>query len=326
MPRPRIGAVSSGRDAFSVDDVELVAQSGLCTAISGLSDVAVFRQSGDPEARDFDLYYARSSQDGFAELPSPKVTFAYPYDSAAFDTADAVLTTSEVWEKGLASYNDDPQWRKFFSGHYPERIVPPRRIVNIGQPVGPDFCDHRGSFRHFRYRARFGYGFTVGYLDCISEPPREFMEILPSLEKEVPFLSTVLIGDGQETGTSPSLRVARNISRDDIPFAISACDVIIASESPEANWQSSRSVQQAMACGVPILTERGAARTEQLGDPYPCYYRDSDEMLDLIRELYRRDDFRSHVRDYLLARYSDFEVGVYSDRLAALLEELISRE
>ncbi len=310
------------------------------TALSRYAETYYNDQKFDPDAPEhglnkkeissptgqYDLYYVRNNPEIFDALPHPKVCMAYPYYPEAYEHADAILTTTEAWKERLENYNDDPTAADFLSDYYPKKIIPPKKVINIGQILDPCFYPRHGSFLHFRYRARFGYGFIIGYfgrVDNEARPHPDFMAALPYLKKQIPDLCSVFAGNIRTEIPDRSVRVAGKIPYLEMPFANSACDVLLCNEHPEANWLGSGKTLEAMACGVPMVLTPRPARVEQLGETYPLYYRGKDELVAHVMRLFEDRKFYEEVSAYMKERAKQFYPEVMGKKVIEKFEDLI---
>lgn len=274
---------------------------------------------------DYDLYIVRNNIDVFLQLPRPKVWIACPYNAKAFEEADAVATFNRAWQERLQHFHSDPDLFDFFSGWYPKDMVAPKQVINLGQVLDASFTPRHGSSDHFRYRARFGFGFVVGYFGRIVDEtlPRDYLSILPRLEEEIPELCTVFAGSIRVPLPSRSIRALGTIPFADMPDATSACDVVLSNEQPAANWAGSAKPLEAMACGIPILLTARPSRVEQLGEDYPLFYEGKDDLCQKMLALRRDRDFYEQVRRRMLHKARSFFPGARADELNRTLREFV---
>ncbi len=286
----------------------------------GLNDLPIVAPNGD-----YDLYIVRNNIEVFLQLPRPKVWIACPYNEEAFKEADAVATFNRAWQERLQRFHSDPDMFDFFSGCYPKDMVAPKQVINLGQVLDESFEPRHGSTGHFRYRARFGFGFVVGYFGRIVDEtlPRDYLSILPRLEQEIPELCTVFAGSIRVPLPSRSIRAVRTIPFAEMPDATSACDVVLSNEQPAANWAGSAKPLEAMACGIPILLTARPSRVEQLGGDYPLFYEGRDDLYQKMLTLWRDRDFYEHVRRRMLRTARSFFPGARADELNRTLQELV---
>lgn len=272
----------------------------------------------------YDLYIVRNNHDLFEQVPRPKVWVAYPYCETAFRDADAVIAFNETWAKGIREFNEKPDYYDFFCGAFPRDMVKPKRCISIGQGLDENFSPKHNSSKTFRYRARFGYGFTVGYFGRIVKEtiPYDYLSVLSELERQIPGISTVFAGSVRTAIPSPSVQTASSIPFADMPYAISACHVLLANEQPESNWAGSVKPLEAMGCGIPIVLSKRGSRLDQLGRDYPLFYETASELRNHILRLYNDTDFYDDVRKYLLKRAPAFYTPSRVKELEPIIRDL----
>lgn len=310
--------------------------------LSRFASVYYNEQLFDPEAPDFglkdqpinvptdkyDLYIVRNNPEVFMQLPHPKIWVAYPYHAEAFAAADAVGTFNDAWKKGLENFHSDSDSHAFFCGAYPKDMVAPKRVVNLRQVLRDEFERKDDTFLNFRYKARFGYGFTVGYFGRIEEEtlPKDYMAILPELKTAIPSLNTVFAGSIRIPLNEPSILNVTSIPFAEMPYATTACDVLLGNEQPEANWAGSAKPLEAMGCQVPMVLSKRPSRVDQLGADYPLYYESREELRDLLIRLHRDSTFYTQVQQQMKDRSERFKpkhIATELERdLTQLLEDL----
>jgi len=265
---------------------------------------------------DCDIYYVRNNIEVFKKIKGKKIWLSYPYDEDGFREADAVSAFNEAWRSGLEHFHQDPEMFDFFCGAFPKDMIPPKKVINIRQVLAEHFEPKQGSQLHFRYRACFGYGFTVGYFGRIVEEtlPVGYLSILPELKKEIPELNTVFAGSIRIPLEEKSIINVKYIPFEEMPYATSACDILLGNEQPEANWAGSAKPLEAMACGVPFVMSRRPARVNQLGEDYPLFYDTKEELKELILKLYKDREFFQRISKELIAKAQEFypeQMGKY---------------
>ncbi|MDP4845524.1 MAG: glycosyltransferase [Salibacteraceae bacterium] len=276
---------------------------------------------------DFDLYIVRNNYEVFSQIKGTKICLAFPYNKKAFEEADAVITTTQVWKDRLEVYAERPDSYDFFNGYYPRDMVTPKKVLNVGQVLGADFEPKTGAFNTFRFKAQFGYGFTVAYfgrVDHEAKPHPDYFKILPELESKIPELNTVFAGNFKVEIPSKRIINAGKISYQDMPYATSACDVLLCNEQDEANWQASGKTLEAIGCQIPIVLKPRPTRIEQLGEKYPLFYNTQEELLNYILRLHSDISFRLEVKQYLSKRAGSLKIEVHSKQLELLFSEFLS--
>ena len=75
--------------------------------------------------------------------------------------------TTQAWRDLLTKFNQQRVKRSVRRPWYPRRIASPGHILLAEQSVSPGFGPEPTDPRTKRFRARFGSGFTVGYIGRI---------------------------------------------------------------------------------------------------------------------------------------------------------------
>ena len=105
------------------------------------------------------------------------------------------------------------------------------------------------------------------------------------------------------------------IAYGDMPYAISACDVVTCNSRQEgANWAGCKDVLEGMACGVPVLTGDYDVRKEQFGKNHELFWphrlpnkgriskEAEDAMLNHLRRLITDKNFSNNISKKQLKR------------------------
>lgn len=280
-----------------------------------------------PKPDEYDLVITRACLETFAKLPGPHAAMAIPYDEQVFAEASAVLTTTGPWANLISRYNAEPEVRALFGNWYPNRIISPKRLVNIGQQptrhMGPLPADHP---RVRRWRLQMGnYPFVIGYFGRVDEA--ETLDIM--LES----VTTQRVENSIFAIASPRFPLKRNwnagvihlgrIPHQEMIYLNNACDVLVGGEDPANEFLASRKILDAIATRTPILSLPWAARREQLGEDYPLYYRDAKEFSALIDRLKNDVEFQTQVTSHLdrLAEFHSPDQA--AQRLITSVTELI---
>lgn len=266
-----------------------------------------------------DIYYVRNNIEVFEKIKGRKIWFSYPYDEEGFKTANAVSTFNLAWKEGLDTFHQDPSRYDFFCNAFPKNMIQPKGVINVKQVLGDHFESKHGTHLHFRYKACFGYGFTIGYFGRIVEEtlPKDYLSIIDDLKSEISILNTVFAGSIRVPLEEQSIINVKYIPFEEMPYATSACDILLANEQPEANWAGSAKPLEAMACGVPIIVSKRPARVNQLGEDYPLYYSSPQELKELILKLYKDSVFYKEVQSRLIAKARAF----YPEQIAGYLKQ-----
>jgi len=226
---------------------------------------------GPIEARvtgNYDLYYIRANKNVFLRVPrgKPRIWMAAPYDLECYDKATAIATFSDAWTRGLRVS------RPFFWIPPGERRPRPN-AVTVNQVLEDMFHPLQYSARSKEIRKSIGGQFIIGHFGRLvhSNYPYALECLLPHLKKKLPHVHILLATTRNSMMDLPgSPLIHREIfSHWKVPYAISACDLIIMGNYGQ-DWDvcGSTKVIEAAACGVPILLGYSAARAELLGEDY----------------------------------------------------------
>jgi glycosyltransferase involved in cell wall biosynthesis len=277
-----------------------------------------------PPRQDCDLYYVRANLQIYRACPRPRASLGLPYDEEVFSTADAIFTTTSTWKDMLERYSPDWPPKSWVADWYGDRIVKPKRILDIGQVSDPSFVPRDGHPLAFRYRAMFGYGRTVGYFGRIDKEtvPGSYLEVLPELTRRIPKLTTVFAGNIR-IPLPREVKVVKRISYEEMPFAISACDLLLYDCADTGNWAGSGKVIDAISCGVPVLMARRQARYEQMGEDYPLFFDSKQDLMQKMERFFSDEPFREHLRGRVLELAKPFRTPVVARRLEPEIRAII---
>ena len=135
-------------------------------------------------------------------------------------------------------------------------------------------------------RRQWGDGFIIGFFGRIDQAsmPKTFMSIRHLVRHYVPDVRIVFGGRIARNFALPADVLVHNgyISGDQMPCALSACDMTVGVEQPEADWAGSNRALDCVRTETPLITRPYAARREQLGDDYPFYFQSGPDLLELI--------------------------------------------
>ena len=286
-------------------------------------------QYGDP--RGCDLYYVRNNPELFKKLPKPKIWIVSPYNKECFQQATAIVTVSEYWSEKVRNGNYLPWIPGVDKGiGY--------RAITIYQAVGNHFVPLRSSPQSQAIRKSIGKEFIIGHFGRIvrSNYPVALMDILPRLKKK--YSLEFLIGSG--SAQINSLGKHRSFAHNQMPYAISACDLVVLSNWG-VEWEvvGSTKVLEAAACGVPVICGRSPARVEFFGENYPLFHsgfnkdqdvyskkilplnkNDSEELFNLIELAIK---YKDTIGKELISKAERFKPEQLAKRLKPIFENLI---
>jgi glycosyltransferase involved in cell wall biosynthesis len=246
---------------------------------------------------DYDLCFLRNSKDEFWDIfkqrgpAGPRLLWVgSPYDEKIFKSADGIVAYTESWTRQLRNYKENP-----FPGLYEKDIYVPKNILTFPQSICTQkFSSKKGHKKTARFRKNFADGrdrradFIIGHFGRLADScyPHSLIHILPELRERYPNKSIKLVyaglpaqnrigrrGKSLIKKVSPIVTSVGSVDYADMPYAISACDLIASNyRVGAANWGGSRHVLEAASCGIPILTGDFSVRKEQLGDDYPLFW------------------------------------------------------
>lgn len=272
-------------------------------------DLGLHEREVTPPVGDYDLYYVRANHDFFKQLPSPKITMAYPYEPEIFAEADAILITTSEWKRLLESYNEDSVSRATLAKWYPaEGIVKPKRLINIRQTIDPSV--NGVSLKKIDlFRARLTNGEAIGYFGRVTEEsmPRIFLSQYSALRKKFPSVVVAMAGNIRAK-LSPDILNLGRIDYADMPNLVRACSAIISNEEKDAEFLGSGKVLEAVGAAIPIITKSNPVRDEQLGVDYPLYYTTPDEAFSAVDDLLSKPSVATAVQQILEERRQIFSV------------------
>jgi len=220
--------------------------------------------------REYDFYYIRANYKCFITIPKDKPTmwlFA-PYNEYCFNNATIIATFCESAANAIRSKNSPPWLPKVKWGNgY-------KNVKTIYQTIEEKFRPLQGHPTTQAIRKSLGRGFIIGHLGQCKKVsyPYALLRILPELIKKYNVKFLVASSSIQTNIVASPLVKRRNFNYNEMPYALSACDLIILS-TWTLGWDYSgcRRLLEATACGVPVILGDSLARREYLGDDYPLF-------------------------------------------------------
>lgn len=276
-------------------------------------------------SRDYDLYYVRANHELLKKLPHPKITIAYPYDPHSFETADAILVTTQAWAELLKAYNTSPTIQEKLKKWYPRSIVEPNQLINIGQTIDPSFIIEPTPREAFRWTARTTGSQVFGFFGRVTDEtiPHDLMSALEfvrnSLDSDLePF--AVFAGSIRTEVPRMSLNLGQ-IEYANMPLLIRACTGTLGQSCKDSDYLGSGKILDSMACGVPIVCKANAVRIEQLGDDYPGMFETQDQANEIMLNVSTDPSFATILSEYLTDRRNHFLPDSSGGRISAALHE-----
>lgn len=160
------------------------------------------------------------------------------------------------------------------------------QTILLEQPGRDDFTPRKDDPLTQKFRRQWGDGFILGFMGRIDQAsmPKSFLGIRHLVRHYVPDARFVFAGKVARNYALPDdlVTVDQYIPGDQMPNALSACDMTLGVEQPHADWAGSNRALDCVRCDMPLITRPYAARIEQLGPDYPFYFTTAQEVLDLI--------------------------------------------
>ena len=290
-----------------------------------LKAIKTFAQVTNNPKEKCDLYYVRHNSSLFKSLPHPKVYFASPYDQDSFNRADAIATFSSEWTRRLK------EGIPYTAGC---NIKINKPIITLQQVIDDSlFMPMQGHLKTKKIRRMFGNGFIIGHFGKMRPTnfPHTFLKILPELKKKYPHINVIF---SDKTGVESSLIKQFSFSYNDMPYALSACDLLLFPYWAAAgHYSGALRTKEALACGVPITSPRFVAREEELGKDYELFYpiggknhfrKDVTKgLLDIISLMIENDGLRKSIGQRLYQRSKYYGIKVSGERIERDFEKVI---
>jgi glycosyltransferase involved in cell wall biosynthesis len=294
-------------------------------------------------SRKYDFYIVRNNPKVFNALKNvcgKKIYFGVPYNEQAFDAADYISVFTDSWrDKLISGY-------RFPHKAYPEGYTTDKAI-SMKQCVGDEFFNLKKSYKSKKIRKDIGGSFIIGHFGRTAEScyPYLLEKCIDRIKEAYPFVSFVFAGSakGKNRKRFENKHIAhRSYSYDDMPYAISACDLILYNyNDAQGSIAGSMKILEAMACGVPIISPRYDAREDELGRNYTYFHKyESIKNIDTgklikeyssatIEEYYRTieaaindPELSKRCSRRLVRRAESYKIGNHSEYIRELLEGL----
>jgi glycosyltransferase involved in cell wall biosynthesis len=280
-----------------------------------------------PPNRDYDVCYIRNNRKIFNDIKQKKLWVGSPYRQEIFSTDAGIVTFTRQWKEQLRDFN-----KNFIPGLYEEGICVPKNILYFPQSISledfnPNLKNHPKTIN---YKDVLKADFVIAQFGRMAKGcyPYSLLTILPKLRKRFPEKSIKFIYAGTSSqikiGISNEISFIGGIDYCDMPYVISACDVVSSNyRTDTANWGGCRHVLESMACGKPILTGDFSVRKEQLGSDYELFWnwepnsgriseKAEEQMLSHLSNLIENPKYGEEIGNRLIKRslkYSHENIG-----------------
>jgi glycosyltransferase involved in cell wall biosynthesis len=241
----------------------------------------------------------------------------------------------------------------------------PDNIVTFDQVVEPIFKPLQDHPKTLKYRRMFRGDtkkkqFLIGHFGRVSviNYPFSLIEVIKKLRVKYPDVDFRMIYAGfpgqwrlgkeremyrdngkvfsllESATPGKDLNIFKPIPHDDVPYAISACDITqISGRTCRSHWGGSRRVLESMACGVPVLSGDFLSRREQLGDGYKLLWdwcpndgrlpEDTEEqMMEQIELVLFDSDFYDSLSENVYSRSKYYSIDSCSRRYKKIIQGL----
>lgn len=278
-----------------------------------------------PPDKEYDFYYVRGNTEILKKCGHPRVISGLPYDPEAYELADGIILTTQIWQNYLERRDTDEHARDALADWYGQGdIVKPKNIIYLGQAVDPAF-ERPDPARTDVYRKKFTNGFAVGYFGRIAPTtmPAVAMAGIEQVQASHPDVEFVFGGFVRKPTTAPKGIPVPRIAYEDMPNAVAACGAVLGNEEKDSAFLGSGKIIDAMAAGTPILAKHNPVRVEQLGLDYPLFYSTSDEAARCLMQLIEGGDkYRREIADYLERRLGHYSQAAVGERFYRAWENL----
>lgn len=229
-------------------------------SIMAVSQFAKVQYGGTP--RGCDIYYIRSNPAIANKVKDGKlIYFASPYDKGMYTKADYISTFTDAWTQDMKTNNS--RWHLNTSQK--------KKLVTVHQTIHPRFVPLQNHPKTKQIRKNIGGTFIIGHFGAVRPScyPHTFLRLVEEIKLCYPWVSIVFAGGNLKKKWISDA----NFKYDDMPYAISACDLILYNMwTEDANIAGSMKILETMACGVPVLCPRLKAREFELGKNYPLFH------------------------------------------------------
>jgi hypothetical protein len=279
---------------------------------------------GPVHRQNYDAYIIRNNKKEFLSIGGhSKYWIASPPDNECFSTATKILTFSQTWTdmlKNGVKFGLNPTGQKW------------ENVFAVHQCIGDHFKPMQDSiFTIDLKKDKFNDSLVIGHFGRIvqSNWPHLLCSAWSKILKEFGSVK-ILAGTTKTPFPLKDNRVVQyNIPYQNVPYFISACDVIILGQHGEEwDYCGNLKTKEAAACGIPVICERSCAREEEFGKNYelfmPRHSMEPPSKLEnvkiLIEKIKMAVEAKKAFGNYLVDHMKFYSIKNMSDRYKDLLE------
>lgn len=254
----------------------------------------------------FDLYIVRGSSDIFAELPSPKICAAYPYNEATFRQADGLFVTTSIWKKIITGEVTGEKHKAILEKWYPENAYFPSRIIQLRQACDPNVSLKSSvSSDQNEWKYKLTNHLTFGFYGRLADDalPHSFIAYHNKLSKKYGASAPALIFAGRLRGESRSFGwlpensvYLETVDYLEMSNLLSVTDYTLAGEGLDDAFLGSNKILDSINCETPVVCLRNDVREEYLGQDYLGLYNDEKSLDHIVTSIIHDEAFRNELR------------------------------
>ena len=253
-------------------------------------------------SNDYDFYYIRNNEKIFNNINTKgkKLYFSVPNHQSCYKKADAIVYITETWKNNI-NRNDKEE---YFCNIYSKDNYIPKKSVVFNQITNP--IDLKTHPKTLEFRKKVNGDFIIGHFGRVDEGnyPYEFLDIIDDF---VEFnqnikIKIIYVGNMKLKINSKHIDLFDFIPIEDLPYAVSACDVVLMTQDKQANFCGSLKIIDSLSYGIPVICPKYDARVDELGEEYPLFYQTSEDILRNLQIIVRNKNKYLEIREYLFNR------------------------
>lgn len=293
----------------------------------------------DVPSSNYDLYYIRANPVVAKRVPKERlIYFATPFDEAVFKRSLAIAAFTEAWSRDMRT--DFSFTKSIYEGKDQQDMIRGKNIYTVNQVIDPAFYV-RDKSRIRQIRNTVGRdSFVLGVFGRIANScyPNLLLQAIPKIKKVLPNFKVLLATSDRYVEllkrdsrylAAEDAFIAKRFDYADMPSVISACDASFYTYTDyQGDFAGSMKVLESMACRVPVISPRYAAREIELGSDYPLFlekvpktsgiYNYSEEIVDeLVNKVLalQNKDFAAALGKELGKRSLEYDLNTSSKKL-----------